>query len=104
MGWPAGARDRGLGQQPSPLENYRALKFPPKEENFDKGWQERVAAENDVINLAELGSLRAALKDQDPLVRSIAARARHPRGPAIGRCPGRLAQVRSGVHGSHPCG
>ncbi len=62
-------------QPPSPLERYRKLEFPPRDENFAKGWQERVVLEYDVINVADLTSLRTALKDKDPLVRSIAARA-----------------------------
>jgi hypothetical protein len=57
----------------SPIESYRRLEFPPKEENFEKGWKDRVAADYDVINSAELTSLRAALKDGDPFVRAIAA-------------------------------
>jgi HEAT repeats len=57
----------------SPIESYRKLKFPPKDENFEKGWKDRVAADYDVINSAELTSLRAALKDGDPYVRAIAA-------------------------------
>jgi hypothetical protein len=57
----------------SPIENYRRLEFPPKDENFDRGWIDRVAADYDVINLADLTSLRAALKDRDPFVRAIAA-------------------------------
>src|SRR5437764_3971571 len=60
---------------PSPLELYRKLKFPPKEENFAKGWQERVALEYDIINAAELRLLRTALRDENPFVRSMAARA-----------------------------
>jgi hypothetical protein len=57
----------------SPIENYRRLEFPPNEENFEKGWKERVAADYAVINSAELTSLRAALQDDDPFVRAIAA-------------------------------
>jgi hypothetical protein len=57
----------------SPIENYRKLEFPPKEENFEEGWKDRVAADYDVINSADLTSLRAALKDGDPFVRAIAA-------------------------------
>ena len=57
----------------SPIESYRRLEFPPKDENFDKGWQDRVAADYDVINSADLTALRAALKDGDPFVRAIAA-------------------------------
>src|SRR5258706_6243565 len=59
----------------SPLEKYRALKFPAKFENFDKGWEDRVALEFEIINGADLRSLRAALKDEDVFVRSMAARA-----------------------------
>ncbi len=62
------------GAEPlSPIESYRRLEFPPKEENFEKGWKDRVAADYDVINSADLPSLRAALKDGDPFVRAIAA-------------------------------
>lgn len=57
----------------SPIERYRRLEFPPKEENFEKGWKDRVAADYDVINSADLISLRAALKEGDPFVRAIAA-------------------------------
>src|SRR5262245_38944964 len=57
----------------SPIEKYRRLEFPPKEENFEEGWKDRVAADYDVINSADLTSLRAALKDGDPFVRAIAA-------------------------------
>jgi hypothetical protein len=56
-----------------PIENYRRLEFPPSDENFDKGWKDRVAADYDVINSADLASLRAALKDGNPFVRAIAA-------------------------------
>src|SRR5262245_49064102 len=59
----------------SPLEKYRKLESPPREENFDRGWKERVALEYEIINSADLKSLRAALKDRDPFVRSMAARA-----------------------------
>ena len=37
------------------------------------GWKDRVAADYEVINSADLASLRAALKDGDPFVRAIAA-------------------------------
>jgi len=57
----------------SPIEIYRKLEYPPKDENFEKGWKDRVAADYDVINSADLKSLRAALKDGDPFVRAIAA-------------------------------
>ena len=57
----------------SPIENFRRLEFPANEENFERGWKDRVAADYDVINSADLTSLRAALKDGDPFVRAIAA-------------------------------
>ena len=60
-------------EPPSPIESYRKLEFPPKDENFEKGWKDRVAADYEVINSADLKSLRAALKDGDPFVRAIAA-------------------------------
>jgi len=60
-------------EPPSPIENYRRLEFPPSEENFEKGWKDRVAADYDVINTADLTSLREALKDDNPFVRAIAA-------------------------------
>jgi len=66
----------GWAQQPaSPLDRYRKLEFAPKEENFAKGWKERVALEWEIINAADVQSLRGALKDQSPFVRAIAARA-----------------------------
>jgi HEAT repeat protein len=67
-------------QQSSPLEKYRKLEFPPKDENFAKGWRERVAAEFEIVNTADVTALRAALKDRDPFVRSLAARALGIRG------------------------
>ena len=36
-------------QSPSPLERYRKLEFPPVYENFDRGWQERVALEFEIV-------------------------------------------------------
>src|SRR5262245_50831136 len=65
----------GWTQPISALEKYRRLEFPPKDENFAKGWQERVALEYEIINAADLKALRVALKDEDPFVRAIAARA-----------------------------
>ncbi len=59
----------------SPLKRYRNLEFPATEENFTKGWQERVALEYEIINSGDLKSLRNGLKDRDPFVRAIAARA-----------------------------
>jgi hypothetical protein len=63
------------GWTQSPLEKYRDLKFPPKDENFDKGWKERVALEQEVISAGDLKSLRAGLKAKSPFVRALAARA-----------------------------
>jgi len=65
----------GWAQPTSPLETYRRLEYPPKDENFAKGWQERVALEYEIINAADRKALRSALKDEDPFVRAIAARA-----------------------------
>jgi len=65
----------GLSQPTSPIERYRKLEFPPKDENFANGWQERVALEYEIINTADLKALRLALKDEDPFVRAITARA-----------------------------
>src|SRR2546425_1358761 len=66
----------GWSQQPaSPIERYRKLEFPPTEENFDKGWQDRVTLEYEIINSADLAALRIALKDENAFVRSMAARA-----------------------------
>ena len=65
----------GWTQPTSPLEKYRRLECPPKDENFAKGWQERVALEYEIINVADRKALRNALKDEDPFVRAIAARA-----------------------------
>jgi HEAT repeat protein len=65
---------------PSSLEKYRALRFPATPANFDKGWEERVALEFEIINGADLQSLRTALKDPDRFVRSMAARALGIRG------------------------
>src|SRR5262249_25084142 len=50
------------------------------EENFEKGWKGRVAAEFDIIKRAEAKSLRAALKDGDAFVRAVAAHALGVRG------------------------
>jgi len=62
-------------QSPSPLERYRNLEFPPVYENFDRGWQERVALEFEIVHAADLPSLRAGLKDKNPFVRAMAAHA-----------------------------
>lgn len=68
------------GDPPSPIEKYRSLKYPPTEANFELGWKERVAADYEVINSADLPSLRAALKDASPFVRAITAYALGVRG------------------------
>src|SRR5262245_3683264 len=65
----------GWAPPTSPLEKYRRLEHPPRDENFAKGWQERVALEYEIINAGDLKALRSALKDEDPFVRAIAARA-----------------------------
>src|SRR5262249_22582923 len=63
----------GWAQPTSPLEKYRRLEYPPKDENFGKGWQERRALEYEIINAADLKPLRTALKDADLFVRGVAA-------------------------------
>jgi len=68
------------GRAEPPLEKYRHLEHPPTFANFNKGWQQRVLAEFEVVNATELTTLRAGLKDQDPFVRSISARALGIRG------------------------
>src|SRR5690348_15755927 len=60
---------------PSALERYRTLAFPPVSENFDQGWQERVGLEFEIVNAADLPSLRAGLKDGNGFVRAMAAHA-----------------------------
>jgi len=70
----------GRAEDPSPLERYRNLKVPPIKENFNTGWQERVLLEFDIVNSEGLGVLRAALKDPNPYVRAMAARALGIRG------------------------
>lgn len=67
-------------QGADPIEAYRKLEFPPKDENFDKGWQDRVALEFAVVNTADLPALRAALRDTNLFVRAIAARTLGIRG------------------------
>jgi hypothetical protein len=70
----------GWAQPTSPLEKYRRLEYPPKDKNFAKGWQERVLLEYEIINAADLKALRSGLKDEDPFVRAIVARALGIRG------------------------
>ncbi|MBC8326161.1 MAG: HEAT repeat domain-containing protein [Verrucomicrobia subdivision 3 bacterium] len=69
-----------IAEPPPALERYRNLEFPPRPENFDKGWRERVALEFEIINQANLSSLRAGLTDKNEFVRSMAARALGIRG------------------------
>jgi len=71
----------------SALERYRDLDFPGGADAskvgfkvFEKGWQDRVALEFEIINTADLKSLRAGLKNEDRLVLSMAARALGIRG------------------------
>lgn len=72
---------RARAADPSPLERYRNLEYPPTFENFSKeGWQERVLVEFDIVNSADLAALRAGLKDEDRFVRAIAARVLGIRG------------------------
>ena len=63
----------------SAIAKYGDLDFPDVKKNFEKGWEigwkDRVALEFEIINDADLESLRAALKDDKPFVRSMAARA-----------------------------
>src|SRR5262249_15926929 len=69
---------------PSSLERYRTLEFPPIYENVDQGWQERVALEFEIVNAADLPSLRARLKDGNAFVGAVAA-------PALGFRAGRAS-------------
>ena len=68
-------------QEPkSAIAKYGKLSFPESTggldwKEFDKGWKDRVAIESEIINDADLKSLRAALKYDNPMVRSMAARA-----------------------------
>ena len=57
------------------LERYRQLEFRAEPDNFDKGWRERVALEFEIVNDEDPETLRAGLSDEDPYVRSMAARA-----------------------------
>jgi hypothetical protein len=59
----------------SALERYGKLKNPPVYENFAQGWQDRVALEFEIINEADLHSLRAGLGDGNPFVRAMSAHA-----------------------------
>ena len=73
----------GLAQPPSsPLEKFRQLEFAPTEANFDKGWEDRVAVEFEIVNGARLDDLRSSLSDTNPFVRAMAARVLGIRGDA----------------------
>jgi hypothetical protein len=67
-------------QEPmSAIARYGQLDFPAVVKSFEKGWEigwkDRVALEFEIINDADLESLRAALKHDQTFVRSMAARA-----------------------------
>jgi hypothetical protein len=69
-----------IAQEPlSAIARYGKLDFPAVVKSFEKGWEigwkDRVALEFEIMNDADLESLRAALKDEKPFVRSMAARA-----------------------------
>jgi hypothetical protein len=64
----------------APLERLRRAEHPPKPENFERGWRERVVLDFAVVNEADLASLRAGLKDAEPFVRAVSARALGIRG------------------------
>jgi hypothetical protein len=57
------------------LDRCRKIDFSLEGDKFDKGWQERVALEFEIINDVELESLRAGLADDNLFVRAMAARA-----------------------------
>lgn len=67
-------------QDQSPLDKYRQLELPPKKEDIDKVWKDHVALEFEIINGADIDSLRTALKDPNRFVRAMAARALGIRG------------------------
>ena len=69
-----------LAAETDALRAYGDLKHPPTPENFSKGWKERTLLEFQIVNDADLESLRAALTDEKPFVRAIAARALGIRG------------------------
>ena len=67
-------------QEPlSAIARYGRLDFPEVVKSFEKGWEigwkDRVELEFEIMNDANLKSLRVALKDDQPFVRSMAARA-----------------------------
>jgi HEAT repeat protein len=57
------------------LDRCRTTDFSLEGDKFDKGWQERVALEFEIVNKADLGSLRTGLTDENLYVRALAARA-----------------------------
>ena len=70
----------GAQEHDSAIAKYGELSFPESTggldwEEFDKGWKDRVAVEFEIINGADLKTLRTALTDERPKVRSMAARA-----------------------------
>lgn len=70
-------------QQRSAIARYAELEIPRITKMFDgldKGWRDRVALEFEIINDADLESLRAAISDEKAVVRGMAARALGIRG------------------------
>jgi hypothetical protein len=62
----------------SAIARYGNLRPPvvvPMFDGMDEGWQDRVALEFEIMNDADLESLRAALRDKNPNARAMAARA-----------------------------
>ena len=60
----------------SAIARYGKLDIPQITKMFDDrddGWRDRVSPEFEIINDADLASLRAALKDRKPVVRAMAA-------------------------------
>jgi len=68
-----------MAEEPlSAIASYGNLKPPvvkPMFDGMDEGWQDRVALEFEIMNDADLKSLRTALRDKNPDARAMAARA-----------------------------
>jgi hypothetical protein len=71
MIWLIGPAQQGA----SLVEEYRKLEFPKNPHGRQLGWENRVALESRIIRTADLASLRVALNEENPFVRSMAARA-----------------------------
>lgn len=70
-------------EQRSAIARYGELEIPRITKMFDgldKGWRDRVALEFEIINDADVASLRAALSNEKAVVRGMAARALGIRG------------------------